>query len=251
VKTSSLLGINLIYEPKKEWLERVSSLLNHPDSKLSTIYTVNTEFLAKATEDKEYHKILQESDINTIDGFPVSLFVLLRRGKYLSRICGSDFIYDLLKICEDDSKKILFLGGTERRNKLAVENVKKLYPKLNVLGYSPVFPAPLDIKDDLDLKKLIETEKPQILVVCFGPPKQEKWISFNKSFLEGSGVKLATGMGGVVDFVSGEIGRAPCVFRVFGMEWLWRCFWDPKRVKRYVRSAWVLGRYVVRGSRVA
>jgi N-acetylglucosaminyldiphosphoundecaprenol N-acetyl-beta-D-mannosaminyltransferase len=244
VKQSNLLGINLIYEPKNEWLERVSSILNQP--KLSTVYTINTEFLAKATEDEEYHKILQESDINVIDGFPVSLFVLLRRGKLLSRICGSDFIYDLLKICEDDSKKILLLGSTEHRNKLAVENAKKRYPKLNVLGYSPVFPAPLDAKEDLELKKIIETEKPQALVVCFGPPKQEKWITFNKSFLEENGVKLATGMGGVVDFLSGEIRRAPWIFRMIGMEWLWRCFVDPKRIERYARSVWVLVRYLVR-----
>lgn len=246
VKSSCILGINLIYEPKNEWLERVSSLLNRSDSKLSTIYTINTEFLAKAAENKEYRKILQESDINVIDGLPVSLFVLLKRGKLLHRICGSDFIYDLLKICEDNSKKILFLGGTEHRQKRAIENVKKLYPKTGVFGYSPVFPAPLNVKDEPELQKLIETEKPQVIVVCFGTSKQEEWINANRHFLEENGVKLATGMGGVVDFVSGEIKRAPRFFRVCGMEWLWRCLLEPFRIKRYVKSAWILGNYVIK-----
>jgi exopolysaccharide biosynthesis WecB/TagA/CpsF family protein len=246
VKSSCILGINLIYEPKNEWMERVSSLLNKSDSKLSTIYTINTEFLAKAAENNEYHKILQESEINVIDGLPVSLFVLLRKGKFLHRICGSDFIYDLLKICEDNSKKILFLGGTEHRQKLAVDNVKKLYPRISVLGYSPAFPAPLNVKDDFELQKLIETEKPQAIAVCFGTSKQEEWINANKNFLEENGVKLATGMGGVVDFVSGEIKRAPGFFRVFGMEWLWRCLLEPFRIKKYAKSAWVLGKYVIK-----
>lgn len=246
MKTSRILGINLIYEPKNEWLARVSSLLNHSNSKLATIYTINTEFLAKAAENKEYRKILQESEINVIDGLPVSLLVLLRNGKLLHRICGSDFVYDLLKICEDNSKKILFLGGTEHRQKRAIENIKKLYPKIDVLGYSPIFPAPLNVKDDSELQKLIEMEKPQAIVVCFGTPKQEEWINANKKFLEENGVKLATGMGGVVDFISGEIKRAPRFFRICGMEWLWRCLLEPFRIKRYVRSVVVLIRYAAR-----
>jgi N-acetylglucosaminyldiphosphoundecaprenol N-acetyl-beta-D-mannosaminyltransferase len=247
VRNSSLLGIDLIYEPKNKFLGRISSLLNQSDSKLSTIYTVNTEFLAKAIENKEYHKILQKSDINVIDGLPVSLLVLLRRGKMLRRICGSDFIYDLLSICEDNSKKILILGGTEHRQKLAINNIKKSYPKINVLGYSPAFPAPLNVKEDFELQKLIETEKPQAIVVCFGTPRQEEWVTVNRSFLEENGVKLASGMGGVVDFLSGEIRRAPRVFRIIGMEWLWRCLLEPNRVSRYVKSAWTLGKYAVRG----
>jgi len=245
VKSYRILGINLIYEPKKEWLERVMSLLNNFNSKLSTIYTINTEFLAKAVENKEYRKILQESEINVIDGLPVSFLVFLNSGKFLRRICGSDFIYDLLKICEDNSKKILFLGGTEHRQRRAIENVKKLYPKINVIGYSPAFPVPLNVKDDFELHKLIETEKPQVLVVCFGTSKQEEWINTNKYFLEENGVKLATGMGGVVDFISGEVKRAPRFFRICGMEWLWRCLLEPFRIKRYIRSVLVLIKYAI------
>jgi N-acetylglucosaminyldiphosphoundecaprenol N-acetyl-beta-D-mannosaminyltransferase len=245
VKSSRILGINLIYEPKNEWLERVLSLLNCFNPKLSTIYTINTEFLAKAAENKEYRKILQESEINVIDGLPVSFLVFLKSRTFLRRICGSDFIYDLLKICEDNSKKILFLGGTEHRQKRAIENVKKLYPKINVLGYSPAFPVSLNVKDDFELQNLIETEKPQAVAVCFGTSKQEEWINANKRFLEENGVKLATGMGGVVDFVSGEVKRAPRFFRVCGLEWLWRCLLEPFRIKRYARSVVVLIKYAI------
>jgi len=245
VRIASLLGINLFYENKTEWHVRISGILN--SDKITQLNTVNLEIFSLAVQNAEYREILQKSELNVVDGYPISFFAFLKKRVLLKRICGSDFIYDLLKICEKENKTILLLGSTEHRNQLAVENAKKQYPGVNAIGYSPVFPTSVSVYDDENLKALIEQNRPSAAVVCFGPPKQEIWIARNREFLEHNGVRLATGLGGVVDFLSGEIKRAPSVFRAFGLEWFWRCLLEPKRIKRYVKSAWILVKYELGG----
>jgi N-acetylglucosaminyldiphosphoundecaprenol N-acetyl-beta-D-mannosaminyltransferase len=238
VKVARLLGINLSYENKPEWYNRISGVLN--SGKFTQLNTVNLEIFSLAIENSEYREILRKSELNVVDGYPVSFFAFLKRRVLLKRICGSDFIYDLLKICEKENKGILLLGGTEHRNRLAVENAKKRYPEVNAIGYSPAFPVSASIYDDENLKALIEQNKPSAIVVCFGSPKQEIWIAKHREFFEHNGVCLVTGLGGAIDFLSGEIKRAPFVFRKLCLEWFWRCLLEPKRVKRYVKSVWVL-----------
>jgi len=247
VKTAYLLGIRLLYEQPKEWSARISLLLNSKENNLTRINTINLEGFSLAVQNTEFREILQKSELNVVDGYPVSFLAFFKRRTWIKRICGSDFIYDLLGICERDSKSILLLGGTEHRNKQAIENVKKRYPKINVTGYSPKFPAPLPICEDENLKALIEQNKFSAVAVCFGDPKQQNWMASNREFLEQNGVRIAAGLGGVIDFLSKEIKRAPFVFRMLGLEWFWRCLLEPKRLKRYVKSVWILVKYGLGG----
>ena len=65
-----------------------------------------------------------------------------------------------------------------------------------------------------------------------GVPLQEKWIDRHRAELN-CGVALA--VGGLLDFVSGRIPRAPKWLRRLGLEWCYRLYQEPKRLfKRYV-----------------
>ncbi|GHV12231.1 teichoic acid biosynthesis glycosyltransferase [Fibrobacterales bacterium] len=240
-KEAHLLGIRLFHEGREAWLSHVASQLN--GESLAVMHTVNLEIFSKALKDSEYRKILQCAEWSVVDGYPVSFIAWLKNRVWLKRICGSDFIYDLLSVCQKENKRILILGGTSKRNELAVLNIKKRYPNLDVSGYSPEFPSSIDIHQDSELQTLIEQFKPAVIAVCFGAPKQEMWMEGNREFLIQNGVRLVAGLGGVVDFLSGEIKRAPGLFRRFGMEWLWRCLLEPHRFKRYAVAMWIMVRY--------
>jgi N-acetylglucosaminyldiphosphoundecaprenol N-acetyl-beta-D-mannosaminyltransferase len=70
------------------------------------------------------------------------------------------------------------------------------------------------------------------LFLCVGAPKAEKWIYENKEKLD-FGVALC--VGAAVDFIAGNVSRAPELFRNVGLEWLWRLLHEPKRLwKRYL-----------------
>jgi len=47
-----------------------------------------------------------------------------------------------------------------------------------------------------------------------------------------SSVKLAIGVGGSFDFISGKTKRAPKFLQSLGLEWLWRFILQPWRIKR-------------------
>jgi len=86
--------------------------------------------------------------------------------------------------------------------------------------------------------------QPEILLVALGAPKQEKWIAQNLGKIPS--VKVAIGVGGAFDLLSGQIKRAPKIFQALGLEWLWRLFREPRRWRKVWRSVVVFPIIVLR-----
>lgn len=79
--------------------------------------------------------------------------------------------------------------------------------------------------------------QPDILLVAFGHPRQERWIVKYRELFPS--VRVFVGVGGTFDFWAGAASRAPKPLRAVGMEWLWRLFQAPKeRVQRIVDAIW-------------
>src|SRR5581483_749216 len=85
----------------------------------------------------------------------------------------------------------------------------------------------------------IKATKPDILLVAFGNPKQEKWIRLYSHEL---GVPVCIGVGGTFDMIAGITRRAPEWMQRNGLEWLFRLMQEPKRLwKRYVVDLFYFG----------
>ena len=118
--------------------------------------------------------------------------------------------------------------------KKSSEILLQKYPALKICG--AIDGSPFE-KDDKETISLIQKMQPDILIVCYGCPLQELWIQRNlKKCLS---VKAAIGLGGTFDFLSGNIKRAPKIFRALGIEWLWRLMLQPSRWKRIFRAVFV------------
>jgi N-acetylglucosaminyldiphosphoundecaprenol N-acetyl-beta-D-mannosaminyltransferase len=99
-------------------------------------------------------------------------------------------------------------------------------------GAQPTFNSPENGLPRATENYFREESRPvDILFVAFGGPKQEFWIAENLSMLP---VKIAIGVGGAFDYLSGKIPRAPKFIRDIGMEWLFRLIIQPWRIKRQV-----------------
>jgi N-acetylglucosaminyldiphosphoundecaprenol N-acetyl-beta-D-mannosaminyltransferase len=114
------------------------------------------------------------------------------------------------------------------------EVLKIRYPKLKVAGtYSPPY-APLLEMDHREILKQLERSRPDILFVALGVPKQDKFISMH---VRGWNVPVSIGVGGTLDFITGEQKRAPVWLQKIQMEWFWRMCFDPKRLfSRYIAN---------------
>ncbi len=82
----------------------------------------------------------------------------------------------------------------------------------------------------MQLSKGLIASKADMLFVAYGAPKQDKWIARNRESLPT--VKLALGVGGSLDFVTGKAHRAPRWVQNLGLEWLHRLLLEPWRWRR-------------------
>ena len=121
----------------------------------------------------------------------------------------------------------------------ASERIQEKWPTLSLVGtYSPPF-APLENMDHDDICRRIRAARPDILLVAFGCPKQEKWLN---THLAATGVPVGIGVGATIDFLAGTVKQAPPWMRACSLEWIWRIAQEPRRLfSRYLKDALTAG----------
>ena len=123
--------------------------------------------------------------------------------------------------------KIFLLGAEEGVTEKVKSILEKRHPDIKIVG---TFAGSPDTKDDKQITNLINKIAPNVLFIAYGAPAQELWINRNLKRLPS--VKLAMGIGGAFDFISGKQKRAPHLMQKLGLEWLYRLFKQPSRIKR-------------------
>jgi N-acetylglucosaminyldiphosphoundecaprenol N-acetyl-beta-D-mannosaminyltransferase len=171
-----------------------------------------SEFVVKAQKNEEFRNILNKADFCLCEGRGLWLIARLLGKKLKQNINGIELIKNL-------KGKIFLFGGTK-------EVVEKTKEKLG----QKIVGAENGYQDFNRVIEKINLTKPEVLLVGLGSPKQEKFIYENLSKMPS--VKLAVGVGGAFDFISGRVKRAPKILQKIGMEWLWRLFVQPQRIKR-------------------
>jgi N-acetylglucosaminyldiphosphoundecaprenol N-acetyl-beta-D-mannosaminyltransferase len=208
----------------------LDDLLSIDCAELKHVVTVHSEIFTYAHESAEFGRILKRT-LNTIDGRILYLICsLLYPGNNVRKLTGSNFIYDLVDHAAKHGERVFLLGAEPVANQGAIDVFRAKYPHLMIDGYSPPFCSDLQKQEwNGEILRRIAQFNPAHLVVCFGPPKQERWISQNSDYLFRAGVRCAYGLGGTLDFVSGTKKRAPQWIQVVGAEWLFRLFTERKR----------------------
>ena len=205
--------------------------------------TANVDFIVQAQEDVELRRILMDAHLVLADGMPIVWASKFLGNPLRERVTGSGMIPLLLAQAEQRGWKVFFLGGTEKSVALAAEKTRAKYPQLKLVGaYSPPF-KPLLEMNHADILHRLRVAKPDILLVAFGCPKQEKWINMN---YRETGVPLSIGVGATIDFLAGTFKRAPSWMQKTGTEWIFRMLQEPRRlVKRYGKDLWVFSRAIL------
>lgn len=219
----NILGVNVNTFTKKQVLAKIQEFLT--GNKQHYIVTPNPEIILRATgHDEELFYILNRADLALPDGFGLKMAAWLL-GVNLLRITGADLVKDILKLAEEQGRRVAIFnwcGGLSKTEEIKSALAKK-FPRLKAqvedIGREPPH----------DFAKAIQFS-PAIIFLTLGAPYQEKFIFHNLAKLPS--VKIGLGVGGAFDFLTGRIKRAPKIFRIIGLEWLWRLYQQPARWKR-------------------
>jgi N-acetylglucosaminyldiphosphoundecaprenol N-acetyl-beta-D-mannosaminyltransferase len=204
--------------------------------------TANVDFVVQALEDVELRRILFDMHLVLADGMPIVWASKFLGNPLPERVTGSGLIPRLLAEAEAKGWRVFFLGGTDESVAQAAKNTRAKHPRLQLVGaYSPPF-KPLLEMDHEDILRRIHEARPDILLVAFGCPKQEKWINMH---YRAAGVPFSVGVGATIDFLAGTFKRAPVWMQKTGTEWIFRMLQEPRRlIKRYGKDLWVFGRVI-------
>jgi polysaccharide biosynthesis protein PslH len=226
----SILGVPFDNVSMRQTLAQIDSMVESRQPHY--IATANVDFLVQAQSDVELRRILHDAHLVLCDGTPL-LWASRQLGNGLvERVAGSDLVPELLANAERAGHRVFFLGADPEVAAEAVRRVRRKHPMLEIVGtLSPAF-KPLLEMDHLGMIRAVRASRPDILLVSFGCPKQEKWIAMHFRSL---GVPVCIGVGATIDFLAEHMKRAPVWMRVVGLEWMFRLAQEPRRLaKRYL-----------------
>lgn len=230
-----ILGVKIDNLTKAEIIKKIQGFLNN--NKNNYLVTINPEFIIEATKDTGFKNILNEADLKVVDGFGLILAAWLKGKNIKKRLAGSDLTLEICRLAEQNNCSVFLLGGFGNTAQLAADNLKKQFPKINIVGAEEGTIYPFFDNENSQLLARINIAKPAILFVAFGHPKQEKWIKENMTKIPS--IRLAMGVGGTFDYLAGKTPRAPHFMRNLGLEWLFRLILQPWRVKRIFNAIFV------------
>jgi len=216
-----LMGFNIDIYNFDEAISVAKSLI---DGKcVSQIVTINPEMFEYASKDAEFANIVKEAEMVIPDGVGVKLALQIN-GFKSQRIPGVDFAKKLLKESAINNIPVAIIGAQKDVIEKAVENLQKEIDSLNIVYYHDGY-----FDNDKDIYDELCSKSPKLILVATGSPKQEKFIYNAKKYLNSA---LMIGIGGSLDVWSGKVKRAPKIFQILGLEWLYRTITQPSRFKR-------------------
>ena len=216
-----LLGFNIDNYSFEEAVVRAKNMID--GHKVSQIVTINPEMFQCAEKDADFANIIKEAEMVIPDGVGVKIALKLT-GKKADRIPGIDFAKRLLTEASKSDIPTAIIGAKEEVIEKAVDNLQREIKGLNIVYYHNGY-----FDSDEEIYRELKAKSPKLILVALGSPKQEVFIYNAKKVLNPA---LMIGIGGSLDVWSGNVKRAPKIFQILGLEWLYRTITQPSRFKR-------------------
>ena len=198
--------------------------------KKSYVVAINVDVVMKIEADPYLKKIVDDADMVLVDGKPLVWISKLHEKPLKAKISGSDLVPLLCEISAKKGYSIFIIGGKDGIAAQARQRLEQKLPGIRIAGtYAPPFGFEND-QEELDkINRMISEAHPDLLIACFGCPKQEKWIYEN---IEKYDAKVSVCAGATVDFLAGNVKRAPKWMSEHGLEWFYRFLQEPRRMFR-------------------
>lgn len=221
--TTRILNVDILRITQRELLERLDE---------GVLITPNVDHLVKLQGDGGFYDVYRRAEWVVCDSKILYLLSKMLRRPLPEAIPGSSFFTAYYMHHKDDADcRIFLLGAKEGIAAKAMERINARVGRRIVVGaHSPSFGFEKNERECDELVRIVNDSGANVLLVGVGAPKQEKWIMKYRDRMPG--VKLFMALGATIDFEAGTLKRAPRLWQKIGMEWLYRCLKEPKRLLR-------------------
>lgn len=222
-----LLGVrvdNLTMPEAVDWIVRTAE-----GDEAKRLCFVNADCMNLTFKHENYAKSLVSSDLVLADGIGVKLAGKILKRPIIQNVNGTDLFPRLCERLASTDLSIYLLGGREGVPDGVADWIERNHPGAKVAGFRNGYFKPEELPQ---VREEIRASGADILLVAFGAPRQDLWV---EEQLAGLGPKVGMGVGGLFDFYSDRIPRAPQWMRELGLEWMFRLIQEPGRMwKRYL-----------------
>ncbi len=204
------------------------------------IYFLNAHCANVAWKKPEYRAALERAELVFADGSGVAAAARIQRVGPVPNVNGTDLFPLLMRRFERTGASVYFLGAKRDVVAALVEKVRERWPSVKVAGAHSGF-----FSDPAQVAREVRDSGAAVLFVGMGVPRQELMID---AWAAKAGVHAALAVGGLFDFYSERMPRAPLWMRSLGLEWVFRLVKEPARMwRRYLlgnilfltRSVWM------------
>ena len=187
----------------------------------------NPEILFNGLQNERLNKNFKE-DYSLIvpDGIGTVIASKIVKAPVKEKIAGIEVMKNIIEIAVKEGKGIYLLGAKEEVLSSCINNLKKTYPSIKILGSHNGY---FDLNNCDDIVEEIKEKSPWVIFVAMGCPRQEQFIEEHILELP---CKIYMGVGGSFDVFAGNVKRAPKWMLSLGLEWLYRVMKEPWRIKR-------------------
>ena len=219
------MGVGFDNLTKSEFTAKAENMLQNGER--GYVVTPNAEIVYESMHDDGFRQLLNDASMVLPDGAGVVLGAKILGTPVKEKVAGIEFGEEVCKLLAKNGGKLYLLGGKPGIAKAAGEKLTEKYPGLQICGAADGY-----FKDEAAVIAQINEAKPDVLFVCLGAPKQEKFI---KEHFEELDVTLMLGLGGSLDGYAGVAQRAPRWMIDLSLEWLYRLLKEPRRIGRMMR----------------
>jgi N-acetylglucosaminyldiphosphoundecaprenol N-acetyl-beta-D-mannosaminyltransferase len=199
----------------------------HPDRPCARVYFLNAHCGNVASKVPSYKEALRRADLVFADGSGIKLAGRIQGTPVSDNVNGTDMFPLLMQAFSENGTRVFFIGAKRRVIARLVTNTAERWPGVHITGWTLGY-----FKEDQEVLDAVRLFGADVIFVAMGVPRQELWID---RWANQSGARVAIAVGGLFDFYSGIMPRAPLWMRRLGIEWLFRLYQEPGRMwRRYL-----------------
>jgi len=226
-ETLRFFGIDMANTTMDETIDWLTGRASEAET--TQLAFVNPDCLNIAYANPDYKRVLQQASRVLPDGIGVNVGCRMQGVAMRSNLNGTDLFPRLCETLAGTGQSIYLLGAQPGRAEATARAMQEKFPGLRVAGTRHGY---FGAEEDEAVIEAINASGADILLVAMGAPRQEMWLAKHAEALQ---VPVRMGVGGLFDYYSGSIPRAPLWMREIGLEWVWRLLQEPGRMwKRYI-----------------